>query len=107
MNTPLKNTSTFRFLIPGNIKSKSNGTQTILKSIQTKRIQTKGPFLANVPVQQMVKNYKETESKPVNRRSISPSGLVCLNLFVKDTSFLTQETTPSRHAFINNTMKNN
>lgn len=60
----------------GIVKSKPNGSQTILKSMQNKRIPNKGPFMANVPVQLMVQNYKDV-SKYVGHESVSPPK-VCL-----------------------------
>lgn len=47
------------------VEKQSNGCQAILKSMQNKRVQTKGPFLANVPLQQMVQNYEEVEVKKI------------------------------------------
>jgi len=51
----------------GTFESKPN--QTILKSVQNKRIQNKGPFLANIPLQHMVHDYKESEIEEINSQS--------------------------------------
>ncbi|XP_025201421.1 protein PF14_0175-like [Melanaphis sacchari] len=56
----------------GIVESKVNGSRTVLKSMQNKRTQSKGPFMANVPVQHMVQNYKNVEIKDINHGSVSP-----------------------------------
>jgi hypothetical protein len=47
------------------VENQSNGCQTVLKSMQNKRVQAKGPFIANVPLQQMVQNYEDVEIKKI------------------------------------------
>ncbi|XP_025423229.1 uncharacterized protein LOC112692700 isoform X2 [Sipha flava] len=49
----------------GMVENQSNGCQTVLKSMQNKRVQAKGPFIANVPLQQMVQNYEDVEIKKI------------------------------------------
>lgn len=56
----------------GIVESKPNGSQTVLKSMQNKRLQSKGPFIANVPVKHMVQNFKDVEKKDVSHGSVSP-----------------------------------
>lgn len=67
----------FNIIVSGIVESKVNGSQTVLKSMQNKRIQKKGPFMANVPVQHMVQNYKNVENKDVIHGSVN-SRKVCL-----------------------------
>lgn len=55
------------------VEKQSNGCQTVLKSMQNKRVQTKGPFLANVPLQRMVQNYEDVEIKKTIFESDRPN----------------------------------
>jgi hypothetical protein len=50
--------------------------------MQNKRTQNKGPFMANVPVQHMVQNYKNEEIKDVSHGSVSPRK-VSISLYEK------------------------
>lgn len=68
----------------GIVESKPNGSQTVLKSMQNKRLQSKGPFIANVPVKHMVQNFKDVEKKDVSHGSVSPRK-VCPYVFMKNT----------------------
>lgn len=54
------------------VEKQANGYQPVLKSMQNKRVQTKGPFLANVPLQHMVQNYEDVEIKKIISESESP-----------------------------------
>ncbi|XP_026805636.1 uncharacterized protein LOC113548774 [Rhopalosiphum maidis] len=56
----------------GIVETKANASRTVVKSMQNKRTQNKGPFMANVPVQHMVQNYKNEEIKDVSHGSVSP-----------------------------------
>lgn len=70
-------------IILGTVESKPNRCQTGLKSMPNKRIQPKGPFLANVPLQHMVQNYEDTEIKEINRKPNGSRG-VCLYFCMKN-----------------------
>lgn len=67
---------TFFIIILGLIESKSNGCQTILKSMQNKKTQNNGPFLAKVPVHHMVQNYNDDKIKNTSPTSLSSHGQV-------------------------------
>lgn len=70
------------------IESKPNACH-ILKSTQNKKSQNKGPFLATVPIQQMVQNYKDEETKEFTHASTSPRSQVCFYLLTAQYIFLT------------------
>lgn len=69
-------------IIVGIIESKPNACH-VLKSTLNKKPQNKGPFLANVPLQQMVQNYEDQDTKEIIHAPTSPRGQVCSYLSMK------------------------
>jgi len=52
--------------------------------MQNKRIQIKGPFIANLPIKHMVHNFKDVEMKDVSHGSVSPRKVcpyVCMQIY--------------------------
>jgi len=72
----------FYDIVSGIVETKANASRTVVKSMQNKRTQSKGPFMANVPVQHMVQNYKNEEIKDVSHGSVSPRK-VSISLYEK------------------------
>lgn len=72
----------FTTIVLGIIESKLNGCQTVLKSMKNERVKVKGPCIANVPIQQMVKDYKVEDIKDKNKSSNNHFKRVCSKLYV-------------------------
>jgi len=81
MNTKLL---CYTIIILESIKTKQIECQTVVltKHLQNKRSLNKGPFLANIPLQHMVKNYEGVETKEISHApDNSPRNRVCPYIF--------------------------
>jgi len=75
----------YTIIILESVETKQIECQTVVltKHMQNKRPLNKGPFLANIPLQHMVQNYEEVETKEISHApDNSTLNRVCPYIFI-------------------------